>query len=216
QGPAARSLDAYTAYWERWAETWEVQALLRARPAAGDAGLGAEFLVAAQSRAHRPGFGPEEERAVRHMKARIERERLPAQEDPLFHTKLGRGGLADVEWAVQLLQLRHGAGLPAARAPGTIAALDALEAAGHIDAAPAAALRAAYRFCARVRNRLFLQEGRPRDSLPADPASATRLARSLGYEGSPRAGLREEYRKVTRRARHAFEAVFYGEGGAKA
>ena len=209
QGPAARSLDAFTSYWERWAETWEMQALLRARPAAGDPGLAAEFLAAAQARVYRPGFGPEEERAVRHMKARIERERLAAQEDPLFHTKLGRGGLSDVEWAVQLLQLRHGHALPAVRAPGTLAALDALEAAGQLDPAHAAALRAAYRFCSRVRNRLYLQEGRPRDSLPSDPAAITRLARSLGYDGSPRSGLREEYRRVTRRGRRAFEAVFY-------
>ena len=97
--------------------------------------------------------------------------------------------------------------------PGTVAALDALEAAGHLASERAAALRAAYRLCSRVRNRLFLQEGRPRDSLPADPAAVTRLARSLGYEGSPRSGLREEYRRVTRRARRAFEAVFYGEAG---
>jgi len=215
QGPAARSLDAFTAYWERWAETWELQALLRARPAAGDPALAAEFLAAAHARVYRPGFSPDEERAVRHMKARIERERIPAQEDPLFHTKLGRGGLADVEWAVQLLQLRHGHAEPAARVPGTLDALDALEAAGHLTAERAAALRAAYTFCARVRNRLFLQEGRPRDSLPADPAAVTRLARSLGYEGSPRSGLREEYRRVTRRGRRAFEAVFYGEAGEK-
>ena len=211
QGAAARSLEAYTAYWERWAETWELQALLRARPAAGDPALGAEFLAEAEARGYRPGFGPEQERAVRQMKARIERERLPAQEDPLFHTKLGRGGLADVEWAAQLLQLRHGHADPSVRSPGTLAALSALETAGHLTPARAEALRAAYRFCARVRNRLYLQEGRPRDSLPADPAAATRLARSLGYEGSPRSGLREEYRRLTRRARTAFEAVFYGD-----
>lgn len=213
QGPAARSLDAYAAYWERWADTWEIQALLRARPAAGDPGLGARFLSAAHTRVHRPGFGPDEERAVRHMKARIERERLPSTEDPRFHTKLGRGGLADVEWAVQLLQLRHGHEVPAARVPGTGAALAALEAAGLLDPSHAAALRAAYAFCSRVRNRLFLQEGRARDSLPADPAAVTRLARSLGYEGTPRAALREEYRRITRRSRRAFETVFYAPNG---
>ncbi len=216
QGAAARSLEAYAAYWERWAETWERQALLRARHAAGDPALGAEFLAGAAAQVYRPSFGAEQERAVRQMKARIERERLPAQEDPLFHTKLGRGGLADVEWAVQLLQLRHGHAELSVRSPGTMAALDALEAAGHVSPARAAALRGAYAFCARVRNRLFLQEGRPRDSLPGDPAAVTRLARSLGYEASPRSGLREEYRRVTRRGRRAFEAVFYGESEGKA
>jgi [glutamine synthetase] adenylyltransferase / [glutamine synthetase]-adenylyl-L-tyrosine phosphorylase len=211
QGTPARSLEAYTAYWERWAETWELQALLRSRPAAGDDALGAEFLAAAEARVYRPALTPEQERAIRHMKARIERERLPAAEDPLFHTKLGKGGLADVEWAVQLLQLRHGHTLQALRQPGTLAALDALEAADLLLPTRAAALRASYLFCARVRNHLFLQEGRTRDSLPSDPAGATRLARSLGFEQGPRSALREEYRRITRRARRAFHEVFYGD-----
>jgi glutamate-ammonia-ligase adenylyltransferase len=111
-----------------------------------------------------------------------------------------------------LLQLRHGHRVEAARVPGTLAGLDALEAAGHIGTEAAASLRAAYVFCTRVRNRLFLQEGRPRDSLPADPSAVTRLARSLGYERNPRTALREDYRRVTRRARRAFEGVFFGAG----
>lgn len=212
QGAPARSLDAFLAYWDRWAEPWERQALLRARCAAGDPGLGAQFLAAAAEWAYRPDFTAEEERRVRHMKARVERERIPAHEDARFHTKLGRGSMADVEWAVQLLQLRHGYHHPAAREPGTLAGLAALEEAGLVPAADAAAWRAAYRLCARVRNRLFLQAGRARDSLPTDPAEVTRLARSLGYGAGPRAALREDYRRVTRRSRRAFERIFFGEG----
>ena len=211
QGAAARSLDAYRAYWDRWAEPWERQALLRARHAAGDAGLGAEFLAAAAQWVYGPGLSTEEERRVRHLKARVERERIPAHEDARFHTKLGRGAMADVEWAVQLLQLRHGHLHLGVREPGTLAALAALEEAGLATAADAAAWRAAYRLCARVRNRLFLQAGRARDSLPADPAEVTRLARSLGYGANPRAALREDYRRATRRSRRAFERVFFGE-----
>jgi len=211
QGAPARSLDAYLAYWSRWAEPWERQALLRARRAAGDAELGEEFLAAAAEWAYRPELTAEEERRVRHLKARGERERIPSHEDARFHTKLGRGGMADVEWAVQLLQLRHGHRHPAVRVPGTLAALAALEEAGLVAAADADAWRAAYRLCARVRNRLFLQAGRARDSLPADPAEVTRLARSLGYTAAPRAALREDYRRVTRRSRRAFERVFFGQ-----
>jgi glutamate-ammonia-ligase adenylyltransferase len=209
-GAPARSLESYTTYWDRWAETWELQSLLRARFTAGEAGLGAEFVAEAAARVFQPSFSADRE--VRQMKARLEQERIPPQEDPQFHMKLGRGGMADVEWAVQLLQLRHGHQEPGVRGAATLEALDALEAAGLLAKGDAAALRSAYRFCARVRNRLFLQAGRPRDSLPTDPAEATRVARSLGYTHNPRTALREEYRKVTRRGRRAFEKVFFGNG----
>ena len=69
----------------------------------------------------------------------------------------------------------------------------------------------AYDFCSHVRNRLFLQAGRPRDSLPTDAEESNRLALSLGFDVHPRATLREEYRKVTRRARRVVERRFYAE-----
>src|SRR5207248_3857605 len=97
----------------------------------------------------------------RRMKARVERERIPAGDDPQFHLKLGRGSLSDVEWTAQLLQLQGGI-----RATGTIAALEALEAAGALSAGDAAVLTESYRFCERTRNRLFLVSGEPADSLP--------------------------------------------------
>jgi glutamate-ammonia-ligase adenylyltransferase len=125
--------------------------------------------------------------------------------------KLGPGGLADVEWTVQLLQLRHGAAEPSVRAPGTLQALDALCAAGCVAERDAVVLEQAYRFCARVRNRLYLQAGGPRDSLPTDPAAATRLARSLGYRRHPRSALREEYRRRTRRARRVVDRLLFGD-----
>ncbi len=209
RGPLTRSLDSYAAYYERWADTWEFQALLRARPVAGDRALGDAFAALAARHAHRDDFDEARARDVRRMKARVEQERIPPGEDPDFHMKLGRGGLADVEWTVQLLQLRHGAADPSVRAAGTLEGLHALAAGGYLDAGDAAVLEAAYGFCAAVRNRLYLQAGRPRDSLPGDPAEVTRLARSLGYERDPRAALREEYRRTTRRARRVVEQRFY-------
>ncbi|MBU1228008.1 MAG: bifunctional [glutamine synthetase] adenylyltransferase/[glutamine synthetase]-adenylyl-L-tyrosine phosphorylase [Actinobacteria bacterium] len=213
RGPLIRSIDSYRAYYERWAETWEFQALLRARPVAGDSGLAASFMELVGPLAHRSGFGEPETAAVRAMKARTERERIPTRDDPDFHMKLGRGGMADVEWTVQLLQLRHAAGDPRLRSPQTLTALDRLVEAGFLDEGDGAALRAAYAFCATVRNRLFLQAGRRRDSLPSDPLEVTRLARSLGYEHDPRTTLREEYRRATRRARRVVDRVFYGTTG---
>lgn len=210
KGVIARSLASYREYWERWALTWEHQALLRSRPAAGDPALGAEFLGAAHALAHPQRLDDEQVRAIRAMKARVEQERIPLGEDPDFHVKLGRGALADVEWAVQLLQMEHGHAIPALRTASTLQALAALHDAGVVDAEDAAALDAAYRFCAAVRNRLYLRAGRTRDSLPTDPIEAAVVARSLGYDLAPRTALRQEYRRLTRRARRVVERRFYG------
>jgi glutamate-ammonia-ligase adenylyltransferase len=144
------------------------------------------------------------------MKARVERERIPIGDDPDFHMKLGKGGMSDVEWTVQLLQMAHGSTADHVRTPSTLEGLRRLVAAGLMDAEDAEILDTSYRFCARVRNRLFLRAGRVRDSLPSDPEEVGRLGRSLGYEVNPRTTLREEYRRVTRRARRVVERVFYG------
>ena len=136
------------------------------------------------------------------MKARIERERVPAGEDPEFHLKLGPGSLSDVEWTVQLLQLRSGV-----RAEGTLDAVSALAQAGALNASDAQVLAEAYRFCEEARNRLYLVRGRPGDSLPPPGHHLTTLARSLGMTAPE---LREQYRRLTRRARRVTERVFYG------
>jgi [glutamine synthetase] adenylyltransferase / [glutamine synthetase]-adenylyl-L-tyrosine phosphorylase len=210
-GALARSLDAYRAYWERWALTWERQALLRCRVVAGDAEVGAEFVAAARRHAVPAELTPDLLRDIRSMKARVEKERIPFSEDPDFHVKLGRGGMADVEWTVQLLQMRHGARHPEVVGPSTVVALEALTAAGLVAAQDAATLTGAYRFCARVRNRLFHRAGKARDSLPTDQQEAARLAISLGYDVHPRTALREDYRRITRRARRVMERLFYGK-----
>src|SRR5439155_8171634 len=142
QGPLARSLDGYRRYYDRWAQTWERQALVRARPVAGDADVGRAFLDTVEPFVWGRPLSDDEAREIRRMKARIERERIPAGEDPSFHLKLGRGSLSDVEFTAQLLQLRHGV-----RSPGTTAALDALVAAGALDPDDRDVLAEAYRFC---------------------------------------------------------------------
>jgi glutamate-ammonia-ligase adenylyltransferase len=206
QGPLARSLAGYEQYYRRWAQTWERQALLRGRFAVGDEELGERFAAVARDFLSRD-VTDDDEREIRRMKARIERERLPATDDPDFHLKLGRGGLSDVEWTVQLLQLRH----HVFGVPGTMAALNVLRGLGHIDEADADALAAAYRYGERTRNRLFLVRGAPGDALPVEAEQLGRLARSLGTSGPE---LREEYRRVTRRSREVTERLFYGAAGA--
>jgi glutamate-ammonia-ligase adenylyltransferase len=149
-------------------------------------------------------FTAADEREVRRLKARVERERVPPGEDREFHLKLGPGALADVEWTVQLLQLRTGT-----PAPGTMAALAALEGQGAIAAGDAEALRAAYRLCEATRDRWYLVGAAPAgvDALPTRIEDIGRLARSLG---TTPAGLRADYRRVTRRCRRVVERLFYG------
>jgi glutamate-ammonia-ligase adenylyltransferase len=202
QGPLARSLDGFRVYYERWARTWERQALVRARPVAGDAELGRRFLDLIEPFVWGAPLTDEQVREIRRMKARVERERIPPGDDPQFHLKLGRGSLSDVEWTAQLLQLRHGV-----RAAGTMAALKGLVEAGAMGRADAAILGEAYRFCEHTRNRWYLVRGAPGDSLPSAPVPLSHLARSLDTTGSE---LRDHYRRVTRRARAVVERLFYG------
>jgi [glutamine synthetase] adenylyltransferase / [glutamine synthetase]-adenylyl-L-tyrosine phosphorylase len=205
QGALSRTIDGYAAYYDRWALTWERQAMARARPVAGDPDLGARFLELLDRAVWGHPFTVEDEREVRRMKARIERERIPPGEDPEFHLKLGRGSLSDVEFTVQLLQMRTGT-----RAPSTIGALDRLSSAEVVSGEDGDILRAAYRFCERTRNRWWLVGSAPSavDALPQRPDDLSHLARSLDTN-APR--LRDEYRRVTRRARRVVERLFYGK-----
>ena len=206
-GPLTRSLDGYRAYYGRWARTWERQAMVRARPVAGDPDVARRFMEVVEPHVWRDVLPDDDVREIRRMKARIERERLPAGDDPQFHLKLGRGSLSDVEFCAQLLQLHHGV-----RAAGTMAALGALEAAGALSPEDRTVLAEAYRFCERTRNRLFLVRGAPGDALPNRPEHLTRLARSLGTGPHD---LREQYRRTTRRCRAVVERLFYGKSPEK-
>lgn len=201
QGRLASSLTGFEGYLERWAATWERQALVRARPCAGDRAVQSWWGDIVDAWVWRRPFTEDEAREVRRMKARVERERIPPGEDPAFHLKLGRGSLSDVEWTAQLLQLQHG--VPG---PATLPALDSLTATGALGADDAAVLAAAWRFCEASRNRWFLVKGSAGDSLPTQPEQLDRLARSLDTTA---AGLRNDYRRVTRRARSVVEDLFY-------
>ena len=203
QGPLARSLEGYRSYWERWAKPWERQALLRARPVAGDREVGEAFMAAAADFVWAPPLSDDEVRELRRIKARVESERVPPGEDPQFHLKLGPGSLSDVEWTAQLLQLTSGTPSVA-----TLDALDALTDAGRLWASDREVLASAYRFCEHVRNRWFLVRGGPGDSLPTDSAQLTKLARSLGTTPTE---LRDDYRRITRRAREATMRLFYAK-----
>ena len=210
QGSLTRSLAGFHNYWERYGLTWEFQALIKARHAAGDPELGQRFCELAKPFVYRDPFADESVQEVRRMKVRIEQERIPPGEDPQFHLKLGRGSLSDIEFTVQLAQLEHGAHHPSVRTPETMIALDALVAVDLLEPDDADALRESFAFCSAARNARFLVTGSERESLPTDLAEAERVARLLGYFDRPQATLREDYRRLTRHARMVVDRAFYG------
>ncbi|MDA2808648.1 bifunctional [glutamine synthetase] adenylyltransferase/[glutamine synthetase]-adenylyl-L-tyrosine phosphorylase [Nocardiopsis suaedae] len=214
-GPLVRPFSSYRTYYDKWAATWERQALLRAAPVAGDADLGARFMEMVEPvRYPEGGVDAAGVLEIRKLKARMEAERLPRGADPALHTKLGRGGLSDVEWVAQLIQLRHAFEVPELRTTETIPAMEAAVAADLLDADDAATLEVAWRLAARVRGMIMLVRGRPGDSIPSDTGEAGALAEALGYstddEGEGAAAqLLQDYRQATRRARTVMERVFY-------
>jgi glutamate-ammonia-ligase adenylyltransferase len=212
QGPLVRTLASYRAYYRRWSAPWEAQALLRAEPVAGDVDLGDRFTrMIAEFRYPLDGVSTAAVREIRRIKARMEAERIPRGADRALHVKLGPGGLSDVEWTVQLLQLQHAHAVPALRTIRTGAAMDAAVGAGLLAAADAAELTAAWRLAARIRNAIVLVGGRPGDTLPARHAEATAVARLLGYPpGDAAQALEQDYRRAARRARAVMEPLFYG------
>ena len=201
-GPLARSLEAYKGYYEQYAQPWERMAMVRARPVVGDATVVDRFHDVLDAFVWRDGLSDTERREIRRIKARVENERISAKDDATYHLKLGRGSLSDVEFATQLLQLEHGI-----RGASTLAALDALLAADAIATEDHEILTASYTFCERTRNRWFLVNSAPGDTLPPQLEELERLAVSLGTTARQ---LRDDYRRVTRRARRVFERLFYG------
>src|SRR6266487_3543517 len=185
-GPLTRTLGSYLAYWERWVEPWELQALIKVRPATVT--------------------------AVRHMKARVESSRA-ARAGGELQVKLGPGGLRDIEFAVQLLQLVHGRHDPALRSGTTLVALERLTAAGFVGRADAAQLADAYRFLRTVEHRLQLTDERRTHTIPAGEAERRWLARTMGYPEGPRESALERFEADRRRhaatVRGLHEKLFY-------
>lgn len=210
-GLLVRSIDAYAAYYQRSVEPWEIMALTKARPVAGDAALGARFVDLIRPILWRERLDDRFVREVRALKARVERERLGRRDDPRTQLKVGHGGLIDVEFTVQLLQLQHGFREGAVRMQNTLEAIEALRSVGVLDRQRALHLSDAWSLATRARNALFLIRGRPVDQLPKEPDELEVLARAIGY---PAPGARhaylEDHRRVSRRARAICEERFYG------
>lgn len=213
-GPPAKDLNTLPDYLQRWAQVWERQALLRARPIVGDSHLRDRFLSMIDPVRYEMPPTEKEMKEIRRLKARMETERigLASSQAAGREVKLGPGGLADVEWAVQLLQMRHAHEVPALRTVSTRQGLQTALNAGLLTASQAAALDAAWMLATRVRAANVLGSGRlsgkKLDSVAVDRLLETTAA-LLGYTEGNHQDLVEDWLRASRLARSVVEAVLY-------
>src|SRR5262245_58502640 len=184
RGPLARSLASTLSYYDTLGRTWERQALIKLRPVAGDPELGREFLQAVEPFVYGKYLTFAEINEIKAVKRRIEQKARQAGRDDT-DVKTGRGGIRDIEFAVQFLQLLNGPDLPAVRATNTLDAVAALASAGCLTDPEQRILDDAYRFLRRVEHRLQLLFDLQAHRLPADPSEQRKLARRLGYAERP-------------------------------
>jgi glutamate-ammonia-ligase adenylyltransferase len=207
-GARVRSLNGYAGYYEKWADHWEFQALLRARPISGSKELQGAFLALIDPLRYPSDLPTKALLEIRRIKARVEAERLPQGADPVRHLKLGRGSLSDVEWVAQLYQLRFANKHPVLRTTRTVQALEAISELGLADKASITALSNAWRLAARCRSALVLAIDKLADVLPTDRRVLESVARILDFEPGQAGVLEEQYLGQTRKARVAFEKLF--------
>jgi glutamate-ammonia-ligase adenylyltransferase len=211
QGPLVRTLDSYAAYYGRWSAPWEAQALLRACVLVGDPELGKAFTETIDPlRFPESGLSAGDLVEIRRIKARVDAERLPRGADPATHLKLGPGGLAEVEWTVQLLQMQHAGRLPELRTTRTLEALGAATRHGLVGEHDADALEAAWLFASRARNATVQVRGRPSDQLPRDVRERGAVARVLRYGPGESDTMVNDYLRTARQARAVVDELFWG------
>lgn len=203
-GPLVRTLDSYRRYYQKWAESWEFQALLKARPAAGDRELGEQFAAMVApwvwTASTRDGFVEDTRAMRRRVVAHIPRAEAER------NIKLGPGGLRDVEFTVQLLQMVHGRTDEDLHARSTLEALHRLGEGGYISRAHVAELDEAYRFLRSVEHRMQLHRLRRTQVMPTSDPDVRRLARTMGLGPTD---FRARYDTTRRRVRQLHEEIFY-------
>ncbi|RRD46011.1 bifunctional [glutamine synthetase] adenylyltransferase/[glutamine synthetase]-adenylyl-L-tyrosine phosphorylase [Tessaracoccus sp. OH4464_COT-324] len=209
-GPQVRTVSSYRKYYERWGAVWEAQMLLRARHGAGSAELVQAVLDDIDPVRYPERLTDDAVREIRRLKSRMERERIPAGVDPSRHLKLGPGGLSDIEWTIQLIQLAHAHRHPELRTTSTLGALAAARALGLVAPGDADALSAAWRHASTVRDAIMLVRGRPSDALPTNTRELAAVAALLGHD-APVAELGENTRRHARLAGAVVGRLFWGE-----
>jgi glutamate-ammonia-ligase adenylyltransferase len=209
-GPLARSFDSCAEYYRRWSDPWESQALLRARPVAGDPDMMARFVAMIDEVRYPEELPAGALKQMRTLKARMESERLPRGVEPRRHLKLGPGGLSDVEWSVQLLQLRHGRELESLRTTQTLQALTAATEAQLISQSDAGDLRAAWELATALRGAIALRGGTQDVNVMPHDLAELRILADILATGETGQELEQRYARLSRRARSVAERVFFG------
>lgn len=205
-GALVRTLESHIAYYDRWAKSWEFQALIKARPIAGDEELGRRYVEALDPRIWSSASRENFVQSVQLMRERVTAN-IPAAELD-YQLKLGPGGLRDVEFTIQLLQLVHGQSDPAVRQAGTIPALSSLALGGYIGRAEAFEFARDYRFLRLLEHRLQLSRLRRTHLMPSDQEGMRVLARSTGLSPSA-ADLVEQWNRTKSAVRSLHERLFY-------
>ncbi len=215
-GTIARSMEGYETYYEGWGEIWERQALIKARPVAGDMELGRQFIQTIQPFVYQrylDGLSISEIKTdIRHTKARIERRIITENENPKTHVKLGIGGIRDIEFIIQYLQLVHGGQITALRNRNSLEALKLLQEHGLLSREDWKTLSEAYRFMRTVEHRIQIEADQQRYSLPSKRADLIKLARSTGYRDNERESaldvFQADYKAYTSAVREFYDAIF--------
>jgi glutamate-ammonia-ligase adenylyltransferase len=211
-GRVAQSFAAFETHIARTAELWERQAYLRARPIAGDLDIAEPFMASLSELIYRPTSVESLAANITAMRHRMEVE-LTKERVGERHVKLGSGGIVDIEFVAQFLQLAYGSTLSALRVGGTLKALESARGAGLISDSDAVDLSTSYRFLRTVQNRLRVVADLETSVLPSDPDRLDRLARRLGYEagdgGGPGERFLADYQRHTERVRGIYEAIFH-------
>ncbi|MGH7940059.1 MAG: bifunctional [glutamate--ammonia ligase]-adenylyl-L-tyrosine phosphorylase/[glutamate--ammonia-ligase] adenylyltransferase, partial [Limisphaerales bacterium] len=207
-GPLARSLDSHENYYAQWGQTWERMMLIKARPVAGDAGLASEFLEMIQPFRYPRGISPDILREIAATKDRIEREIVRAGELER-NVKLGRGGIREIEFIVQSLQVLHGGSSPFLQVPQTLPCLKKLAQYELLSPAEANELDMAYRFLRDVEHRLQMENNRQTHTIPDDPPSQLRLGRLMEFKSVSQ--FQSAVRGHTANVRRIYESLFKKE-----
>ena len=210
-GVIIRSMESYESYYEGWGDLWERQALIKARPVAGDMVFGDEFIRMIQPFVYQrylDGVTLNEIKVdIRNTKARIEERLVGERTDLEKHVKLGPGAIRDIEFTVQCLQMIHGGKRKSLCSQNTLETLEALKANELLDAGDADALSDAYRFLRRVENIIQIEADQQRYSIPAKEVEEIQLARRLQYHDAPLETFRQDYQTHKASVREIFEKV---------
>ncbi|WP_292824515.1 bifunctional [glutamine synthetase] adenylyltransferase/[glutamine synthetase]-adenylyl-L-tyrosine phosphorylase [Microbacterium sp.] len=206
QGALVRTLESHLSYYDRWAKSWEFQALLKARPIAGDVELGEAYVRAVQPKIWTSAARENFVDSVQRMRERVT-EHIPAAEVP-YQLKLGPGGIRDIEFTVQLLQLVHGLTDDRIHQRGTLPALDALVEQGYIGRAEAATFSHDYRLLRLLEHRMQLKHLRRTHLMPSRPEDLRVLARASGIADSGEK-VWQTWETVKREVRDIHVRLFY-------